>query len=268
MARLTGLLKFTGSLGNLRSYYDKNSKQYIVATKGGASRELIMNHPAFARTRDNMNEFKALGLWASLFRIALDCISHLHRGYYFSEMVSMAKRIQNMDTSHEKGFRSIESHKAGELLPLIRFNKERDFYRVCTCRFTPRLSLDKRTVTLSIEGLHPYAQIIWPNRYLSFRFTLVALQLADLAWDEAEQAYKPTVMGLEHLSAASVSNWMSWNMDVTDFSMEASFANPALQQPGTMVVVSVGLEVSALSYKQQNDGFSSNGTMGIVGWFV
>jgi hypothetical protein len=67
MARLKGSFTFTGSIGNIRSYYDKKKKCYILATKGGSSKELIENNPSFARTRENMNEFKACGIWASKF---------------------------------------------------------------------------------------------------------------------------------------------------------------------------------------------------------
>ena len=67
MARLKGPFTFAGSIGNIRSYYDKKKKCYILATKGGSSKELIENNPSFARTRENMNEFKACGIWASKF---------------------------------------------------------------------------------------------------------------------------------------------------------------------------------------------------------
>ena len=56
MAQLKGSIQFTGSIGTIRSYYNKKLKRYILSTKGGAAKEKIMNSPVFARTRENMAE--------------------------------------------------------------------------------------------------------------------------------------------------------------------------------------------------------------------
>jgi hypothetical protein len=49
MAELKGPIQFTGSLGDIRVYYNKTLKRYIVATKGGASKNLIKRSPQLAR---------------------------------------------------------------------------------------------------------------------------------------------------------------------------------------------------------------------------
>jgi hypothetical protein len=127
MARLKGPFTFTGSIGNIRSYYDKKKKCYILATKSGASKELIENNPTFARTRENMNEFKACGIWASQIRKSLLSISHLHTGYYFSEIVALAKCIQKHDDDNPRGFRSRLSSRDSHQLTMINFNRQHPF---------------------------------------------------------------------------------------------------------------------------------------------
>src|ERR1035437_3563565 len=149
MAHLKGSILFTGSIGNIRSYYSRQLKRYIVATKGGASKELINNSPVFARTRENMNEFKACGYWASQLRRSLLAISHLHQGYYFSEIVAMAKVIQKHDEAGVRGFRPIESSKSAHQLPQINFNRLHPFEKVLSKGFSIQFSDDKRTVSLS-----------------------------------------------------------------------------------------------------------------------
>ena len=268
MARLKGPIKFTGRLGGLHSYYNKSIKSYVVVTNGGASKELIMNNPTFARTRENMNEFKACGMWASLLRKSLACIAHLYSGYYFSDIVSLAKKIQNRDDITLKGFRSIESSRFPHGFRMIKFNKERPLDRVSS--FFPKvtLSADKKTVTMNIEKLRPYSNIHWPNRYMSFRFSLVALELADMVYNEAAHCYEPTVSGLDAKTAITVSDWLSAVMNPTDFTLETSFAAPALQNPGTVVLVALGIELSP-SYCNSNDNMlPAKGTMGIIQCFV
>ena len=63
MGEITGPFRFKGSLGNFRSYYNSAARKYVVATKGGATRDLIFNHPAFAHQRENMTEFGTCGKW-------------------------------------------------------------------------------------------------------------------------------------------------------------------------------------------------------------
>ena len=123
MAQLKGSVQFSGSIGSIRSYYNKKLKRYILSTKGGAPKEKIMNSPVFARTRENMSEFKACGMWASQLRKSLIKISHLHEGYYFSEIVALAKSIQKHDMVSLRGFRSILSSQASALLKQINFNQ-------------------------------------------------------------------------------------------------------------------------------------------------
>ena len=108
MAELKGPIQFIGSMGNIRVYYNKTLKRYIVSTKGGSIKELIMKSPDYARQRENMSEFKACAYWSSLLRQLLESIDHLATGYYFSGFMKLAKAIQKHDIEHEKGFRSVD----------------------------------------------------------------------------------------------------------------------------------------------------------------
>ena len=103
MAELKGPILFTGSIGTIRAYYDKVLIKYFVSTKGGSTREMIMKNAAFARQRENMSEFKVCAIWAKHLRRSLLAISHLFQGYYFSEIMAMAKSIQKHDTVNLRG---------------------------------------------------------------------------------------------------------------------------------------------------------------------
>ena len=56
MGELKGPILFTGSVGNIRAYYDKALKRYVLSNKGGANKDLIKTSPKLARQRENMNE--------------------------------------------------------------------------------------------------------------------------------------------------------------------------------------------------------------------
>jgi hypothetical protein len=58
MAIQTGNIKYRGSFKSIRQYMNLHDPNTYAGEKGGANGDLIKNNPAFARTRENMNEFK------------------------------------------------------------------------------------------------------------------------------------------------------------------------------------------------------------------
>ena len=268
MAHLKGSILFTGSIGNIRSYYSRQLKRYIVATKGGASKELINNSPVFARTRENMNEFKACGMWASQLRKSLLTISHLHQGYYFSEIVALAKSIQKHDELHLRGVRSIVSSQASRLLTQINFNRIHPFDRVLTHAYDLMFSEDKRTVTLKLLGFKSFSRLNWPTRFQSYRVALVIAQMPDYVWNEEDKGYQPVYKDMERRSVSSFSEWHPCSTSLEDIILSASFAQPALPQPGTTVIVAMGIEVSSYPPDSSTLNPSGFGTMKIVECYV
>ena len=214
-----------------------------------------------------MSEFKGCGMWSSQLRKSLIKIAHLHEWYYFSEIVALAKSIQKHDLVSLRGFRSIVSSESSALLKQINFNQVHPFDKVlshwCELLFSP----DKRTVILNLPGFRSYSHLNWPASYQSFRFSLVIAQLPDYVWIEDELQYRPRYNDMEMLSVATFSDWNSYNTALIDISLSASFVQPAIQQPGTTVVVAMGIEVSSdppgVSLSSQSD----SGTMKILQCF-
>ena len=268
MAELKGPILFTGSIGNIRCYYDKTLKRYILSTKGGSTKKLIENNPAFARQRENMAEFKACATWSSQLRISLIGIGHLQKGYYFSGIMSLAKSIQKHDDQHLRGQRSIASSKAPGLLTSLIFNALLPFERMFSQQYQILFSEDKKTVTLKLMQFKSFSRINWPERYQTYRIALVVAQLPDLEWSEPENDYRPVMPDMQRLTVSTFSEWKHCSTNAEDIIMTASFAQPALQQPGTTVVVALGIEVSANVMSGSFINNSGVGTMKIVACFV
>jgi hypothetical protein len=70
MAKNKSLFKIEGTLDNVTFY--KSADGYFVRTKGGVSKNRIMNDPAFVRTRENGSEF---GRSASSGKLLRDSVS-------------------------------------------------------------------------------------------------------------------------------------------------------------------------------------------------
>ena len=111
-------------------------------------------------------------------------------------------------------------------------------------------------------------RIHWPNRFDSYRIALVIGQIADFVYSETEAAFIPMIPDLEQLSVITYSEWLPNNSEPGDIVLDALFAEPALQQPGTTVIVAMAIEISS-SLLKPNDSYTSHqGTLKIVACFV
>jgi len=268
MARLKGPIQFVGSLGNIKSVYNKRLKHYVLSTKGGASKELIMNSPAFIRTRENMKEFSGCGLFASQVRKSLVSLMHLKSGDYYPGIVKLAKSIQLTDEEHLKGMRSIEVSNLPTLLLNLNFNSYHRFDNVLHDWPLITFSNDKKTVTLRLTEFKSSYRLHWVSRFDSYRFAMVIAQLPDFYYSFSDASYVPVLPDLEQLSVTTYSEWFPNTIEPRDITMEASFAHPALQQPGTTVIVAMGIEISSILLKPTDSYTSNQGTMKIVDCFV
>lgn len=106
MAKLNGLLKFEGTLENLTFY--KSADGHFVRTKGGVSKNRIMNDPAFVRTRENGAEFGSIASSGKLLRNAMGpLLVKAKDGKLTSRLVKVMGQIKNMDSTSKRGSRNV-----------------------------------------------------------------------------------------------------------------------------------------------------------------
>ena len=59
MARQKGVIKYVGTLGDIRHFKIKGQEGYYAGMVGGPTGDQVLSAPEFERTRENMNEFGA-----------------------------------------------------------------------------------------------------------------------------------------------------------------------------------------------------------------
>ena len=158
----------------------------------------------------------------------------------------------------------LESRKIPSLLKEINFNREHSFAGVIRDPFTITFSQDKKTVGFNLQGFVPRARFNWRTPFSKYRFYLAIAQLSDLVWYEKDKRYIPIVDDFRGLTKCQMTNWMVNNMELVDILMEVSFDQPALTQPGTMVLVALCIEMSAGNTSGCAYIMPGNGTGGIV----
>ncbi|NWJ51623.1 MAG: hypothetical protein HXX14_12230 [Bacteroidetes bacterium] len=249
MAQSKGPIRFKGSLGDIRSYYDSDLKKWIYSTKGGANKELIKNSPAFARTRELNEEWKGNSIWAKIIRKGTDGLSQLKQGRNNCYLLMIAEKIQVMNHEDERGNRRIESSKFNYPLIGFSFSKKHPFNNVFFGE--PELSItdDRSEVTLALNNFISKNKFSWPEHIGNYRIYLNISVVPDVIWNENRGIYETVYTPFNPMGTTKVSEWMSINTEPVDISVIAKFPFDFKPKEKSIVIATMGIEfASAIEY--------------------
>lgn len=120
MARLKGILKFKGTMGDITFY--KTRDGYVAREKGGVDKKRMATDPAFQRTRENGSEFGRAGKATKLLRVALrPLLINAADDRLTSRLTKEMMKVIQMDQVSERGLRNVIDGEA-ELLTGFEFN--------------------------------------------------------------------------------------------------------------------------------------------------
>lgn len=183
MAFLTDGINFTGSLGKLSAYKVRGSDKIIVRTKGGATKAQIRQSPVFERTRENNTEFAGCGYAAKNIRQVLYPVKHLADYNFTPMLVKLAKSIQLLDTTGDRGQRSIDLSRHRYLLEGFQLNRKNTFDSVL--RHPVQCTIERETGTAEVQlpGLLPGLNLLLPWQYPFFRFVITFGIVANIGFN-------------------------------------------------------------------------------------
>lgn len=186
MARLKGMIDFTGQLGGLSIYKRKDMDGIFVRTPGGASKEKVKTAKSFDRTRENNLEWTGCGKAAGRIRWAVMYVRHLADHNITSEFSRICKMIQSQDTENERGQRSIQFSKHRELFEGFRITQKNPFDGVV--RHPLKYEIDKQngSAWVQLPNLVPEVNLFIPWQYPFFRFVISLQAITDLHYNYPE----------------------------------------------------------------------------------
>jgi hypothetical protein len=170
MARQRGIIKLTGKVGDLSFY--KTQDGYLAREKGGVDAARIKNDPAFARTRENGQEF---GLAARAGKVLRDAFRPLMMRAADSRVVSRLTRVMTslrlLDTTSARGERTvavaIATQAAKDRLKDFNFNRRSILKSIL---FRP-FALNNTTGEIVITDLVPANHVAAPAGATHVAFT-------------------------------------------------------------------------------------------------
>ena len=268
MAIIDGPFDFSGSMGNMRSYWDPATKKRIFGKKGGFDGNQFATLGSLQPQRDNASDFSGRSRWGSLLYDSLTDVKHLMHNRCWGNIMAAGRLIQQQDTTGPKGLRKIEVCKGLQVIPQIDFNAPIPFRSVIRDCYEINFLADKKTVTLTIPNFVTANDVWWKTKYQAVRLYLVVAQVSDMIYNPDIKKWEPVVPDLELLSKKVVSGWMYYNSETHEVNLEVSLDDPAFSLPGTAVVAAVGVEFALTSSDGQPVALPHNGSVEIVKCFT
>jgi hypothetical protein len=175
MAQQDGIIPLKGTIDKLSFYKSKDG--YMARKKTSLTAAKMATHPAFARTRETMEEFKNAGFAGKLLRTALRPLSKDvsdHR--YVSRLVRQMIAVIQADKTSIRGKRNVIDGEA-ELLTGFEFNQNG---KLATTFFAPyEAAIDRTTGQLQVKvpPFVPQSMISAPSGATHFQIQIAGLEV-------------------------------------------------------------------------------------------
>ena len=171
MGRQEGIIQLTGSIGHLSFY--KSQDGYLARKKSGVSRKRIMTDPAYARTRENIAEFRQGALATKLIRRAFGSfIRRAADNRVTSRLTSVVMKAIKSDAINKRGQRNM-TDGAVELLEGFEFNKHAQLETSFGAPYTASIDRTTGNMIIDIPGFKPAGLISAPQGTTHFRLHAV-----------------------------------------------------------------------------------------------
>lgn len=106
MAKQEAIIPLRGTIGKL-NFYQKNG-EFRVRRKGGVDKQRILNDPKFARTRENMEQFKIVAADLKIFTKAIANLKSKVSGKVkLGPLSSLFYKVAQLDNTSQRGNKQI-----------------------------------------------------------------------------------------------------------------------------------------------------------------
>ena len=175
MARQIGTGKIQGTLGDITFYRSRDG--LMAKLKSAVSADRIATDPAYARTRENGEEFGRAGKTGKLIRSAFSSVlSQIADSRMTSRLHQAVKFAQNADTESERGKRNIIAGSA-ILLEQFEFNDKSTFSTVFVAQFQADADRATGLATVDTEAFVPAKSINAPAGATHFKLFSAAAEI-------------------------------------------------------------------------------------------
>jgi len=241
MARVKSLDQITGSLKNLSFYTRKGSDQIFVRTKGGASKEKIKRDPAFEGLRKSNKEFGGCSTMSKNLRLAFYGLEHVADFNLSAKFNSLMKSIQNTDTEHPKGERSIVLTRYKNMLDGFQFNTVHPFNTVLRMPLQWEIDRATQSAKVTVPAFACSFGLNAPGNYALFRLRFCLGAVTDMQLNDRKTKYEPVTGEQGYGFQLGETAWYPTQSSVEAQILELQLKDPFMPGTGndTLLLVAV-----------------------------
>ena len=215
MAIQTGNIKYRGSFKSIRQYMNLHDSNTYAGEKGGANGDLIKNNPAFARTRENMNEFHGCGVVVKAIRRGLlNLLPEQTDKYFTARLMAIVKEVNRKDYEGIRGKRAITFSADKPALMNIVFNTLQSIADKVQKQFSFEHPITRITAKLTLTDF-TIKQVYIPEGAAFYRVQNHLSIISDYEYAEANRRYQ-SLSDLDCTSAFAYSDYTPIDTALTD----------------------------------------------------
>lgn len=215
MAKQTGLLKYSGTMGGVRHFKIKGLKGDFAGLAGGPTKEQIKTAPEFERTRENMNEFGGCAAAGKSLRVGLsEVIKQMSDPQMTGRLTGVMKKINLEDGTEARGYRAILISQQRQYLSGFAFDKNVSLDGVFAAPYTKSNTAGRDAATLTIPAFNPANLISAPAGSTHFRLLVALAVVSDFAYNDTTGTYEPIDATNNELSSVAYSDYIDLSAPV------------------------------------------------------
>ena len=183
MAKLTGNIEFTGSLGGVTAYRMKGCDRIVLRRTAGPTKHQINNNPRYKRTKENKQEFGGVAKAAKHFGRSFAWLRRLADYNFQPTLNKVTKAVQKLDQHSVRGERNIFYSQHHDMLKGFNLNKYHPFDTIVQKPVTCTIDKEACSVTVNLPSLQRGINLNLPWPTPRFHFVVSLGVCDDLVFD-------------------------------------------------------------------------------------
>jgi hypothetical protein len=243
MARQKGVIKYVGTLGDIRHFKIKGQEGYFAGMVGGPTGDQVMTAPEFERTRENMNEFGACAKAGKAVRTGLSqLMKQMADSQVTGRLTSIMKKINLEDQTEARGYRKIEITSQRSYLKGFEFDKNSSFNGIFNAPFSLTHAVDRASGDLAVAEFNPANLVNAPSGATHFRLVNTLSVVSDFEYNATTNSYDPMDADLNEVNDIQYSDFLDLYATVPATTISATLPGGAIPTVNTTVLQCIGIE--------------------------
>src|SRR5690554_727234 len=250
MARQKGLMKYVGTIGDVRHFKIKGQQGFFAGMVGGPTAEQVKTAPEFERTRENMNEFGGCARAGKSVRTALSALmSKMADSQVTGRLTSVMKKINLEDGTEARGYRKVEISTQRNYLLDFEFDKKLSLSGVFNAPYDVTHTTGRDSADFTVAPFNPADLISAPSGATHFRLINALAVVADFVYNATTGTYEPDDMANNELDIVEYSAYIPLHTDDAGGTLTAILPGPL-----TLVVNGTVIQCMGIEFCQEANG--------------